>query len=626
MSAAKLLLVICFLFPLISFGAPLELSVRAFRDESARMTAEEVVGNADALAWNPVRAEKAGFGQTHARIWLRFRFPEDKLKRDALLPVYLEVPSGFVGRLQLFSVTGGKLRNEGLTGFEVPVSARPPTVVPTGFPVFRMPPPRDPRTEYFLAAESTLPLSVPLRLWEAPDYAWSNWTTIFLIGVYAGCLAIAFASNSFLAFSLRSRLYGTYAFFVLSMLLIFLFCTGITVQLFWPEWPWWAAREMVVYSGISLYLYASFVRQFLNTRKNTPWLDRLIVVCVALSLVRSVWLLFQVNHPVALLGELASALCNFAVLAAAVKAMGNGDRSARYFFYASLAFNLAIVLFLLQEVNLIWIGPAATWAPFAGTLIEVNLLGLALADRIRRTNRELAQQKAAMVHADKLGALGRRAGEIAHEISNPLAVIHGNAVMMREMVEKGSIPAASLTQVARTIESTAERISKLVKGMRSLARDSRVDPLRSTAVSAVLQDAVSLCQDRIRASGARVELSPFSAELAVPCRPSEICQVLVNLLRNSLDAMSGSPDPWIRVDVSSHANAVEVAVTDNGPGIPKNLRGRILEPFFTTKEAGQGLGLGLSISRTIIEEGHHGKLWLDEASERTRFVFSLPGG
>lgn len=624
MRALLCLFTVYFLLSPESIAATLPLEARAFVDSSAAMTAEEVVQKADALAWAPVREERASFGQTHARVWLRFRFPEEKLKQGNLLPLYLEIPTGFVGRLHLYSVTDGKVRSVGESGFEVPLSKRGPSVLPTGFTVFRMPPPRDPGSEYFLSAESSLPLSVPLSLREAPDFARHNWIMMFLVGVYAGCLAIAVVSNAFLAVSLRSRLYATYAFFVLFMLLIFLFATGVSVQLFWPESTWWAEREMVVYSGFALYFYASFVRQFLNTKSLWPLLDRLILIGVALSSLRSVWLLFQENHAVALTGELASALCNFLVLVIAVKALRSGDRAARYFFLSSLVFNLAMVVFLLQEVNLIWIGVLGTWAPFAGTLIEVNLLALALADRIRRTNRELAQQKAAVVHADKMGALGRMAGEIAHEISNPLAVIHGNAVMMRTVAESGAPSPATIHQLAQTIESTANRISKVVKGMRSLARDSRVDPLQSCAVSAILQDAVSLCNDRIRAAGARVEIVPFTDDLAFQCRSSEICQVLVNLIGNSLDAMEGLPDPWIKVELRSNGKMLELAISDNGPGIPKNIRSRILEPFFTTKEVGKGLGLGLSISHSIIQEGHGGKLWLDETSERTRFVISLP--
>jgi two-component system C4-dicarboxylate transport sensor histidine kinase DctB len=107
------------------------------------------------------------------------------------------------------------------------------------------------------------------------------------------------------------------------------------------------------------------------------------------------------------------------------------------------------------------------------------------------------------------------------------------------------------------------------------------------------------------------------------CRSSEICQVLVNLLNNSIDAVEGSASPWIKVDVQTKGDRVEIVVEDNGHSVPKEIRSRIYEPFFTTKEAGKGLGLGLSVSRTIVE-GHGGTLLLDEESATTRFVLSIP--
>jgi len=105
--------------------------------------------------------------------------------------------------------------------------------------------------------------------------------------------------------------------------------------------------------------------------------------------------------------------------------------------------------------------------------------------------------------------------------------------------------------------------------------------------------------------------------LAIRCRGSEISQVLVNLLNNAIDASKG------RHEIQAKAGMLEVSVSDNGCGVPRANLARLHEPFFTTKEAGKGIGLGLSIARTIVE-GNGGKPSLDETSLHTRFVFSVP--
>jgi len=96
------------------------------------------------------------------------------------------------------------------------------------------------------------------------------------------------------------------------------------------------------------------------------------------------------------------------------------------------------------------------------------------------------------------------------------------------------------------------------------------------------------------------------------------------LLQNAFDAAADLPsDRWVRLDVSAQNHSVVFSVSDNGPGVPPEIKSRIMEPFFTTKPVGKGTGLGLSLSRTIVEE-HGGQLKLDDSSTNTTFSFSIP--
>ena len=621
-----------YLLPLLLLGAPVPalahqfgMHARYFVDETAALTAEQVAASLPTLPWKELTPRNSSFGQTTARVWVHFRLPAVVPGRSESGALFLEVPSAYIGLLELHEVKAGRIVSTKRTGLAVPVAERDPSVIGTGFHAFRFLTNRDPDADFLLSAESPLPLALPLRLWNASDYPTHHWYEALVIGLYLGCLLIAAFYNAFLAISLRSRLYGTYALFVVSMVFIFMASTGLNVHLLYPASPWWALRDMHVWSGVSLLFYSLFAREFLSSRRLSPWLDRLLLFLVLVSGLRSLWVLFELNNAVSAAGVMASALSNVVVLAMAVKALRSGERAARYFFWASLSFNLFIVAFLLQELNAIWLGTWMPWGPFLGTLIEISLLSLALADRIRDTQRELSRQKAAVVHADKMGALGRMAGEIAHEINNPLAIIHGNAVLMRKHLESASHSPAEVARLAETIEATTMRITKVVKSMRSLARDSRRDPLRSRALRSIVQDSAAICQDRFVEAGVRLDVGAVPDGVFLSCRASEISQVLVNLLMNALDALKAAgAEGWVRVEVAQKGKFVEVAVVDSGPGVPKDIRARIHEPFFTTKEAGSGLGLGLSISRTIIEEGHGGRLWLDETSQNTRFAFQLP--
>jgi signal transduction histidine kinase len=119
-------------------------------------------------------------------------------------------------------------------------------------------------------------------------------------------------------------------------------------------------------------------------------------------------------------------------------------------------------------------------------------------------------------------------------------------------------------------------------------------------------------------------VSSIDPALSISCREVQIAQVLLNLLENAFDAvMEQQGEKWIRIEVAVQAGSVVLSVIDSGPGIPPELKTRIMEPFFTTKEVGKGTGLGLSLSRAIVEE-HGGKLELTEEAGHTCFSFRLP--
>jgi C4-dicarboxylate-specific signal transduction histidine kinase len=123
--------------------------------------------------------------------------------------------------------------------------------------------------------------------------------------------------------------------------------------------------------------------------------------------------------------------------------------------------------------------------------------------------------------------------------------------------------------------------------------------------------------------GVVLEVGIISDSLEIECRDIEISQVLLNLLNNAYDAVTDKEDKWVRIDVKETESAAIITVTDSGPGIPENIRNKITQPFFTTKELGKGTGLGLSISLGIVG-AHQGNLTLDTHSSHTCFVVTLP--
>ena len=242
----------------------------------------------------------------------------------------------------------------------------------------------------------------------------------------------------------------------------------------------------------------------------------------------------------------------------------------------------------------------------------------------RAAERVIEEQRQMVVQSSKLSALGEMAAGMAHEINNPLAIIGGRAQEMRMLIDRGKFAPEPLLNAVGSIEKTVARISKIIRGLRSFARESSHDPLEMTQLSGVLQDTLSFCTARFRGFAVRLDVDDQAPRASVRARPAELSQVLLNLLNNAFDAVRmQNGDRWTRVELREREDAFEVAVVDSGPGVPVDIREKIMQPFFTTKPVNQGTGLGLSISKGIVE-GHGGRLSLDQSSARTRFVISLP--
>jgi signal transduction histidine kinase len=241
----------------------------------------------------------------------------------------------------------------------------------------------------------------------------------------------------------------------------------------------------------------------------------------------------------------------------------------------------------------------------------------------KRRSAQLERERLALIRSEALASLGRMAAGIAHELGNPLAALHGRLEMLEMRLGAGKVEPAELRQFTASAMATTERMIRIIRGMRTLARDASSDPLQSAAVGRLARDAAEFSRARLEKHGIELRLGTIDETLEVPCREAQIGQVLVNLLSNAVDAVADLAERWIEVAVADRRDHVEISVTDSGPGIPVPLRDQVMEPFFTTKDVGEGTGLGLSISRSILED-HDGTLSIDERCPNTRFVLSIP--
>jgi len=246
-----------------------------------------------------------------------------------------------------------------------------------------------------------------------------------------------------------------------------------------------------------------------------------------------------------------------------------------------------------------------------------------LEDLVLKRTRQLDEQKLINLQASKMSALGEMAGGIAHEINTPLATIQLLTSQLNHEIKNDIPDLDNLTVQVQKIETTVDRVAKIVKGLKTFARDGSSDPLKPCRAQDIVRDTIDLCAEQLKMRNIELRFEIPDKDIFLNCRSIQVSQILLNLFSNSQDALEELSEKWIEIAILENNTWIEFRVTDSGHGISKENQEKIFQPFFTTKGIGKGTGMGLSISLGIIK-AHQGQLIIDTKSPHTCFVMRFP--
>ncbi len=242
----------------------------------------------------------------------------------------------------------------------------------------------------------------------------------------------------------------------------------------------------------------------------------------------------------------------------------------------------------------------------------------------RRTVTEALELRSKLAHAGRVTLLGQLASALAHELSQPLGAILRNAEAAELMLQETAPDLEELRAIVADILRDDQRAGKVIDRLRSLLKRRTLD-LQPVELHGVITEVLSLVGTDAAARQVKCVYSSASGLPPVWGDRVHLQQVLLNLLVNAMDALAGTAPHERRIQITArHADPgmVEVRVCDNGVGIPNDSLGRLLEPFFTTKA--NGMGMGLAVSKTIVE-AHKGRIWAENRPEGGAcFCFTLP--
>ena len=262
----------------------------------------------------------------------------------------------------------------------------------------------------------------------------------------------------------------------------------------------------------------------------------------------------------------------------------------------------------------------------AAIMLQFLLIATLIVQRRRRRHAEFAahQQSVELAHSLRLATIGEMTAAISHEINQPLTAILSNAEAAEMMLDTGVHSPEQLREILADIRRDDRRASEVVRRLRSFLQ--KHDVQRQTIdLNELVSDTGRLVNAEAARRGVTIEAQPASSPAVVNGDRVQLQQLLINLVINAMDAMAQTPGPRRKVVLSVQrveGGKFEIGVSDAGHGIEQQSRGRLFESFFTTKP--KGLGLGLSIARTIVE-AHDGSIRAENnPSGGATFVVTLP--
>jgi signal transduction histidine kinase len=256
---------------------------------------------------------------------------------------------------------------------------------------------------------------------------------------------------------------------------------------------------------------------------------------------------------------------------------------------------------------------------FAFFVMQVKKMNAALQQAFKFQNEKDEAQ-------EHMTIVGELTSGINHEIKNILCVagLHSNQLSNKLKKQTPITPEEVLKSVQK-IETSVNRAEKIIRSVSKLSYDSTHEEKKDCSVYEIFTETQEFAEYFAQKNEVELRIESVTARLKIHCHPIQISQVLLNLIKNSTEAIESLDEKWVELKAvwSEELKQVTITVVDSGNGIPETVRKRLFLKQFSTKAPGKGTGLGLSISAKIIND-HGGEIYIDEKTPRTTFVVKLP--
>jgi len=583
------------------------ISISYFVDDTTKLTVLEVTAlkNEQFLPLS-----KKNFGFTQAAYWLKININSSQENMQTKILEFLDSRLDF---LYLYSEDGILLNS---TGDMLPFINRyyndPNVAIPLTL-----------NKTYYVKILNKSRMNLEYKIWDTDEYLSHLEIKNLLKAFYFGALIIMLIYNFVIYLFVKERAILEYVIYHVGFLYLMVYYNGISAQLFMRHEANLDASTVLIHVAAFCTIMATqFVRSFLNTKKETPRIDKILLTFMTLHFVLGLMSFFDIgyhfNH--IFFNITLMLMCVFLLYVSLYISITKKSTIALFYFFGWFMMMLGIILTSLIMLGTLPRNDFTSNIFQIGSLFEIALLSMGLAYQYKLKQDDLVRKNTIIQEQSKLASMGEMLQNIAHQWRQPLSEINGVVMKIDADFYTKKLDPISLETDIQRIENITQHMSNTIESFNSYFQENK--QLDETTLLIVVGKALDIMESVLNDTTVDLHLQKGTD---ITVNTGELIQVILVILNNAIDALNANEIENKKITISSNRvnNRLELIIEDNAGGILEKNITKIFEPYFSTKFKSNGIGIGLYMAKMLTEESLRGSLTVSNTESGARFVITL---